>query len=107
MKVLVFAVGVLGLAAVSLCAVPALAGGRPVIVGPFGSLSGGAWGDDRVYDLVSPVILSPATESQEELYVIAPVDPAHPQSLFALPHDRVIPIPANNRGEFSAIWRAV
>jgi hypothetical protein len=95
-------------ATVSFCGVPACAAGEPVVSGAFGALSGGAWGDDEVYDLVAPVYALPAANAaQEPLFVIGPVDPDHPQSLFALPHDRVIPIPAGNRGKFSAIWRAL
>jgi hypothetical protein len=98
-----------GLAAtVSFSGVPVRAGGAPVFSGPSGALSGGAWGDDEVYDLIAPVYALPANpRSQEPLYVIGPIDPDEPQSLFALPHDRVIPVPAKNRGSFSAIWRAL
>jgi hypothetical protein len=106
-KLLLFGIMVAGLA-VPVSAVRVWAGDPPVFAGPFGSLSGGAWGDDQVYDLIAPVHNLPAARSsQEVLYVIGAVDEANPQSLFALPHDRVIPIPAHNHGEFSAMWRAL
>jgi hypothetical protein len=102
---LTLAVAVLGLAGAVFSAAPVSAD-QPVVAGPFGALSGGAWGNNEVYGMIAPVYALPAARSsQETLYVIGAVDADNPQSLFALPHDRVIPVPAKNHGEFSAMWR--
>jgi len=63
-----------------------------------------AWANDMLYQFLSTRDPAPAS-SAEELYIIGPIDPGMPQSTSPLPHDHVIPVPPNNGGAFSAVWR--
>jgi hypothetical protein len=62
------------------------------------------WGNDELYRILEPKLPVPAASaSQEPFYIIGTVGVT--QSSYG-PFDHVIPIPARNGGEFSAIWHA-
>jgi hypothetical protein len=62
------------------------------------------WGNDELYRILEPKLPLPAASaSQEPFYIIGTVGTT--QSSYG-PFDHVIPVPARNGGDFSAVWHA-